>query len=257
MTPVLIGVALIMAVTVVLLFAAHASRQEQGTVDVDRAPDRPVPFGFATAWLAIRTADTVRVLEALDLTEPVRASWKGGIAATYDEATSDSHVFVAPPVAGWTMVIGLVVPQPAGPAYYDRAGQLLASLAQEFPDVQYFFNYPPLDLYGWARWKDGRLLRAFAMGGEGILWNTGRLTDGETHAGLRLPPDSGNSRRTAWQETHTYPSEELVIRLAAEWSLDPSTINKREAAAGLGYLGRAPARWRLKRIPMARRALGI
>jgi hypothetical protein len=74
---------------------------------------------------------------------------------------------------------------------------------------------------------------------------------------LRLPPDSGNSRRTAWQETHTYPSEELVIRLAAEWSLDPSTINKREAAAGLGYLGRAPARWRLKRIPMARRALGI
>ncbi len=257
MTWVLIGLAALMAVTVVLLFMAHASRLQQVVADVDRAPDRPVPFGYATAWLAIRTADTIRVLEALDLTEPVRASWKGGIAATYDEATADTHVFVAPPVAGWTFVIGLTLPQPAGIAYYDRAGQLLEALASEFPDVQYYFNYPLLDLYGWARWKDGRLLRAFAMGGEGVLWNSGKLTEGEKQVGLRLPPAGKSASKSAWQETHSYPSEELVVRLAGEWSFDPTAIDKRDAVAGLGYLGRAPGVWRLKRISAARRALGI
>lgn len=257
MTWVLIGLAAFMAVTVVLLFMAHASGQEQATADVDRDPDRPVPFGYATAWLAIRTADTIRVLEALDVTEPVRASWKGGLAATYVEATSDSHVFVAPSVAGWTFVIGLTLPQPAGPAYHDRAGQLLAALAGEFSDVQYYFAYPLLDLYGWARWKDGRMLRAFAMGGEGVLWNAGKLTEGEKLAGLRLPAAVKDGRKIVWQESHTYPSEENVVRLAAEWSLDPTTIDRRDATAALGYLGRAPAEWRLKRIGAARRALGL
>jgi hypothetical protein len=257
MTWVLTGVALLMATVAVWMFAMHAARQKRATAEVDRMPDRPVPFGYRTAWLAIRTSDTIRVLEALDLTELSRASWSGGIAATYDEAMSESHVFVSPPVAGWTLVIGVVLPQPASAVYHDRAGQLLAGLAGEFRDVQYYFNYPPLDLYGWARWKEGRLLRAFAMGGEGILWDAGKLTEGEQRAGLRLPVTGKDGRKSAWQEHYTYPSEDAVIGLAAHWSLDPTAIDRSQAVAGLGYLGRAPAHWRLKRIPAARRALGI
>ena len=42
--------------------------------------------------------------------------------------------------------------KPAGFALHTR-------LATEFTDVQYYFAYPPLDLYGWSRWKDGRLVR--------------------------------------------------------------------------------------------------
>ncbi|MEZ5926553.1 MAG: hypothetical protein R3D57_19470 [Hyphomicrobiaceae bacterium] len=256
MTWVLIGLAGVMAATVVMLFAAHAVRQKPVVV-VDRAPDRPVPFGYATAWLAVRTADSIRLLEALDLTAAERASWRGGVAATYAEETSDRDVFVSPSVAGWTFVIGLALPQPAGPAYHDRAGQLLAQLADEFPDVQYYFTYPPLDLYGWARWKDGRLLRAFAIGGEGVLWNAGRATAAERLAGLRLPPEGKGGRNPVWHEGYTYPDEEQVLRLAAEWSLDPTTIDKRDASVALGYLGHAPAQWQLKRISAARRALRI
>lgn len=254
MTWLLIGLAGLIAVSVVALFAAHAARRPPAP-DIDRAPDRPIPFGYATAWLAVRTADTIRLIEALDLTETVRASWKGGIATAYDEMRSDSHVFVSPPVAGWSFVIGLTLPQPAGPAYQDRAGQLLAALAREFADVQYYFTYPPLDLYGWARWKDGRLVRAFAMGSEGVLWNAGRPTPEEKAAGLKLPSPGRDGHRSVWHESYTYPSEEQVIRLAAEWSLDPSTIDRRDAVAALGYAGRAPASWRLKRISGVRRAL--
>lgn len=253
----IMGLAGLTAASVVVLFAVHAARRPQPDDGIDRAPDKPIPFGYATAWLAVRTADTIRLIEALDLTQTVRASWKGGIAAAYDEARAGTHVFVSAPVAGWSFVIGLPLPQPAGPAYEDRAGQLLASLATEFADVQYYFTYPPLDLYGWSRWKDGRLVRAFAMGGEGVLWNAGRPTPEEKAAGLKLPAPGKHAARSIWHDTHTYPGEEHVIRLAAEWSLDPTTIDRRDAVASLGYVGRAPAVWQLKRISGLKRALRI
>lgn len=243
------------AALVMIVLAVHALRRAAPGDPIDRAPDRPLPFGYATAWLAVRTADTMRLLEALDLTQAVRASWKGGIAAAYDEAHAGSHVFVSSPVAGWSFVIGLTLPQPAGADYEDRAGQLLAGLAAEFAEVQYYFTYPPLDLYGWSRWKDGRLVRAFAMGGEGVLWNAGRPTLEEKAAGLKLPPPAKGPRAGVWHETYTYPSEEQVIRLAAELSLDPTTIDRRDAVASLGFIGRAPGHWRLKRISGLKRAL--
>ena len=37
-------------------------REERIVFDV--APDRPVPFGYKMAWLALRTRDTQRVVEA-------------------------------------------------------------------------------------------------------------------------------------------------------------------------------------------------
>ena len=99
--------------------------------------------------------------------------------------------------------------------------------------------------------------RVLAMGGEGVLWNAGRPTPEEKAAGLKLPAPGKHAARSIWHDTHTYPGEEHVIRLAAEWSLDPTTIDRRDAVASLGYVGRAPAVWRLKRISGLKRALRI
>ena len=93
------------------------------------------------------------------------------------------------------------------------------------------------------------------MGGEGVLWNTGRPTPEEKAAGLKLPAPGRTAAKGAWHDTYDYTSEERVIRLAAEWSLDPTTIDRRDAVASLGHIGRAPGYWRLKRISGLKRAL--
>ena len=79
---------------------------------------------------------------------------------------------------GWTFVVGLPLPHPVGRGFVDKCTPMLVDLGGRFEEVQYFFSYPPIDYYAWARVKDGRLVRAFAVSDEGIVWNKGRATQG-------------------------------------------------------------------------------
>lgn len=58
-------------------------------------------------------------------------------------------------------------------------------------------------------------------------------------------------RGDAGGELLLYPTEDHVIGLAAEWSLDPTRVDARRAEPGLGYVGLAPQRWRPERVRKA------
>jgi hypothetical protein len=204
------------------------------------SPDTPVAFGYETAWIAIRTRETGRVVELLGLEAPGPASWETGIAAIYDAHLAARHVFVSPPVAGWTFVAGLALPHPIGSRFADRCTPLLAALGRELLEVQYFFTCPDLDFYAWARVADGKLTRAFGWGDEGVIWNSGAVTREEKAIGLRFAGASGGPDAIPLEP----PTEDHVIALAGHWGLDPTTLGEIDAAPGLGVLGRAPQHWR-------------
>ena len=160
------------------------------------------------------------------------------------------HVFVSPPVDGWTFVVGLPLPHPVGRAFADKCTPLLLDLGAQFPEVQYYFTYPLIDFFAWARIKDGRLVRAFAIGDEGIVWNKGRTTREEKALGLKLFELRGVRGRKgdAGGEIILYPTEDHVMRIAAGWSLDPTMLGEAPAEASIGYVGLAPLRWRPERL---------
>ncbi len=95
--------------------------------------------------------------------------------------------------------------------------------------MQYFFAYPPVDLFAWARLLDGRLMRAFAIGDSGVVWNKGRATKEERSLGLKLFDFRGVRGRKgdAGGEIILYPTEEHVLRLAGRWSQDPDQARRR------------------------------
>lgn len=219
----------------------------------DRAPDRPQPFGYRMAWLAIRTTDTQQVIDALGLKSVQASNWSSGLGTAYSEELGETHVFVAPPVEGWTFVIGLPLPHPLGPAFHDKATPFLLELGGAFSEVQYYFSYPVIDFFAWARVVDGRLVRAFAIGDEGVIWNKGRPSRPERAMGLRLFELRGiqGRRGDAGGELLLYPTEDHVIALAAQWSLDPTRIDARRVDPALGYVGLAPRRWRPERVRKA------
>lgn len=216
-------------------------------------PDRPVAFGYKMSWLAIRTRDTNRVVEALGLVAPVPCNWQSGIGTVYDGELGETHVFVSPPVSGWTFVVGLPLPHPLGRAFADRSTPLLLDLGHHFPEVQYFFTYPLIDFYAWTKINDGRLVRAFAIGDEGIVCNKGRTTREEKLLGLKLFELRGVRGRKgdAGGEMILYPTEDHVMRIASGWSLDPTRIADKPAEPTLGYIARAPASWRPVRLRQA------
>jgi hypothetical protein len=215
----------------------------------EASPDGPCAFGSDMAWLAIRTDYPEDVVDALRLGEAMPCNWNSGIGSVYDDRLGASHVFVTPPVRGWTFVVGLPLPHPVGRGFVDKCTPLLVDLGGRFEEAQYFFSFPPIDYYAWARVRDGRLVRAFAVSDEGVVWNKGRISKEERGLGLRLFELRGVRGRKgdAGGELILHPTEDHVMRLAQLWSVDPTALHLEAEPEALGYIARAPEAWRAER----------
>lgn len=216
-------------------------------------PDTPCAFGTDMAWLAVRNAEPAELVAALELAGAAPCNWQSGIGAVYDDALGAQHVFVSPPVGEWTFVVGLALPHPVGRGFIDKSTPLLIDLGARFEEVQYFFSFPPIDYFAWMRVQDGRLVRAFAVTDEGIVWNKGRPSKEERALGLRLFELRGVRGRKgdAGGELILYPTEDHVMRLAARWSIDPTTLGNRQGGDDAGYIALAPQNWRAERLRRA------
>lgn len=236
--------------TVAVAAFVLAPRVNVGQVVYDEQPDGPRPFGYRMGWLAIRTRDTERVIERLGLTDTISANWDNGLGTVYAETDSENQVFVSPPVNGWTFVVGLALPQPLGKTFVDKTVPLLLDLGSQFIEVQYYLAYPALDCFAWARVIDGKLIRAYAINDEGVVWNKGKPSKEEKTLGNRLYEVRGVKKRRSDGEGELimYPTEQHLMMLAGKWSLDPSRLDVMPPSAALGHVGHAPLRWRPERM---------
>jgi hypothetical protein len=242
-------IGIMVALTVAAAAFLLAPRLADGRIRFEIKPDRPRAFGYKMAWLAIRTRDGAKIAEILDLA-PVPCNWNSGLGTVYDDRLGENHVFVTAPVDGWTFVVGLCLPHPTSRAFVDKWTPLLVQLGSRFPEVQYFFTYPPIDFFAWARIVEGKLVRAFAIGDQGILLSRGKPTREERRLGLKLFEMRGVKGRTgdAGGELVLHPTEDHVMRLAQAWSLDPTRLDASSAEPALGAVALAPAAWRAERL---------
>ncbi|MEM1371792.1 MAG: hypothetical protein AAGG72_06135 [Pseudomonadota bacterium] len=211
------------------------------------APDGPLPFGEDTAWLALRTDNTIEVVDALQLNEPRTVTWQDGLAAALEQSSeATGEVFVTPPVSGWTFVVGLALPLQMGRSFSDPLSPLMVGLSRRFDDVQYFVNCPELDYFAWQRMRSGQAMRIFAATDDGIVTNRGMPTFEERALGMTMFELRGVRDRQgdAGGELLLHPTSQHVLKLAAVWGLDPTRLSSRDAAPGLGYVGGAPRGWK-------------
>jgi hypothetical protein len=247
-------IAIMVALTIAVAAYVLAPRMAEPRIIFEQKPDHPAGFGYRMAWLAVRTRDTEAVLDELGLIGAERCNWRSGIGSVYDTELGDDRIFVSPPVNGWTFVVGLALPHPVGRVFADKCMPLLMRLGKRFVEVQYFFAYPPIDVFAWARLLEGRVVRAFAITDSGVVWNKGRSTKEERALGLKLFDFRGvrGRRGDAGGEMILYPTEEHVLRLAERWSLDPTRLDGADVPTpGLGYIALAPMTWRPQRLRKA------
>ncbi len=245
---------LLTILTVAVIASVMAPRMADGRVLYGKTPDGPCPFGYRMSWLAVRTRNTRKVVEILGLGEVEACNWQSGIGAAYDAGLGQTRLFVSPPVNGWTFVVGLALPQPLGAAFVDKNGPLLLRLGEVFIEVQYYFAYPMMDFFAWARLIDGRLVRGFAISDEGVIWNVGKPSKDERSLGLKLFDVRGPRGRKgdAGGPLIMYPTEDHVMRLAGRWGIDPIKVDVApRTKPALGYIGTAPSVWRSERVRKA------
>lgn len=198
-----------------------------------------VAFGYQCGWLAIRGASPDRVIAALALDEVRPSGWPDGIAAAYE-----GGVFVSPPADGWVLVVSTALPDAGDDEHADEITPLVTALSRDLDaTVQYFGTHRVVEYHAWAWAERGALVRAYAYAGEqGVTaLDVGPPTPAEQALELRLfderSPEAADD--AYWERDDLrYPDEDLVLAIAAAWSLDPKILDGRAVADG--WLGRWP-----------------
>ena len=199
----------------------------------------PEPFGWRTSWIAVKMAEARLMCADLRLTRTRSCDWEVGLR----EASQDG-IFLTPSIEGWTLVVGLSLPDAAA----DETLPLIVSLSERYGSTQYFGNHRVVDYYAWARAERGRLKRAFAYLGEQgvVLWDRGELTVEEAELGQNFfePVSAENLANhsvmeplTGLKKNQRFPTEHDVFRIAYKWSIDPTQIQEYEISGDSGILG--------------------
>lgn len=195
-------------------------------------PDRPVPFGQDMAWVCVCSTETAAVAEAMALHDLREATWGEGIEAAHRGA-----VYVTPPVAEWTLVVGTPLFRSAErPA--DTVRSLLLRLSDRFGEAHYFSNHAGVGLSVWARAREGRFVRGFGWlaARNECLWDEGSATEEEEAIGFRFQAGRPSVDLGEGGEPIPLP-DDSVLQLASVWSIDPSTLDDEFKEPGSGLLG--------------------
>ena len=181
-----------------------------------------VGFGGKQAWLAVRDGDPAEVLRALGLRDLGEVRWRDGIDVAH---LTDDRVAVTPPLPGardtrWVLAAGRYLLRPGTPL------DVTALSARLGTEVQFFATHRVTEMHRWQRAADGVPVRTF-----GYVGQTGEVTSwhgdpdpAERDAGLPASFDD---------DTTVLVAERDVLKVAAAWSLDPTTLNGRRAPGPL------------------------
>ena len=168
-------------------------------------------------WLAVRSQNPHAIQSALGVQHARECSWSDALARSFEP-----RLFISPPVNGWIVVMGCDLPDPADDI--DECFKFLAGLSQKLGEVQFFSRNRAVAHHGWARLNNGKVLRAYAWAGE-TLWNQGPLTAAERDLKMRCLAYTEGSDVLGYGEREQLSNNtERVVRLAAAWSLDPTSV---------------------------------
>ncbi|MEN6627568.1 MAG: hypothetical protein ABFD69_15195 [Candidatus Sumerlaeia bacterium] len=206
---------------------------DEPPIEVD--PCAPQAFGYKCAWLAIRTGEPEKVVEALGLTEVRPCSWAEGIKVAYI-----GRVFVSPPVNGWVFAVSF-----AFPSEPETIAPFLEEVGGHFDEVQYFGTHRVVEYHAWALARAGKIVRAYAYLGERgeTLWDVGPKTPGELELGVNFFDERSPEAKDEKYFERTdlaYPDEEYVMQIAGKWSVNPDLLEEMALPPGSGLTGRLP-----------------
>lgn len=212
------GVVLIGAVAMITVHR-HQLRQwrrQNRLVDpltqLTSARRRAVAFPLPNRWIAIRSSNTPHLRAVLSLRGPA-VGWSDALSRARDR-----ELFLSPAVDGWSFVIGGALPDPA--IDVDAVYRMLVGLSREIGEVQFFSLDRVLGFHGWARLRDGRVLRGYAWAGE-TLWNEGRMTLDERLLGFRCHDYGEEPPVVQYGETNpAITNTERVPLLARRWGME-------------------------------------
>ena len=180
-------------------------------------------------WLAVRSARPRLVQNALGLDKATPCTWEEGLSAAHED-----RLFISAPIGGWVLVLGSCLPELED---VDRCYRFIMELSRKVGHVEYFAMNRALNHHAWVQAEQGTILRAYAWAGR-TVWNQGVKTRGESELGLVCFSYTDEPQRLLFGDGDPFAANtEKVSRLAARWSVDPTTLDPRLFRENYGIAG--------------------
>ncbi len=202
---------------------------------INMIEDQPIGFGYKCIWFAVKTTDKERVSKIIGLKKQMPSNWEYGIKRAYENS-----IFISPEIQGWTFVVGWGLPDGSSTSSMSEVTTLLNALSKEFGEAQFYVSHRVVEYHGWIKSWEGQIVRSYFYLGEQVknIEIFGEATEVEKGYKLVNTFSKEAQHDSYWdREDLTYPDEELVMRIADSWSIDPSKLEEYKGSNGLGILG--------------------
>jgi hypothetical protein len=201
--------------------------RSQAAVPADQ-PDLPIAFGDKCGWFCVRTTEGRKVAASFGLKGVRRSNWYKG----FDAAFTDQF-FVTPAVDGWTMVLGVELPDAETEEGKRKIQALLRRLSKSYGEAQYFACFLPVGLECWMKARDGTLIRAYAEEDNKVLFDEGQREENEERAAT----PTASSMAQLWSVNPEKLEERKDLEPGLGWTGTKNRGVEDEGAAGAARLG--------------------
>jgi hypothetical protein len=198
--------------------------------------DQPVSFGYKCMWFAIKSVHTEELIKILGLSNIRPCNWNIGIEKAYENS-----VYITPPINGWTLACGRGLPHGDTKEGIEFVKSILQKLSKEYGEAQFFCTHRVTEYHCWIKAVEGNIERVYSYlgeAGENIMIE-GVATDFEKTLHL-VDTFSNDAKEKNYfeREDINLPDEEIVMKVAENWSIDPTTLeNRNDIMSALGLLG--------------------
>lgn len=212
--------------------AAYENKSHSEKIEAN--PDTPIDFGYKTLWIAVNTTDKVALAKTLALKQIVPANWKSGIIQAQKK-----KLFLTPSIGEWTLITGRKLQATDSLESLLEIEQLLCNLSSTFGEAQFFETHRVSECHCWMKSQNGKMLRTYAYWGDTgkTIKVAGALTKPERELNL-FDSNTYDTLSPIEQAQIEYADEELVLRIAESWSVNPSNLSDRsDIKKESGFIG--------------------
>lgn len=220
----------------VLVDLVDIKSEENNENNDSKTPDSPVGFGYKTMWIAVKTDNQPKIATLLGMKDATSSNWKNGIERAYKNS-----IFITPTIDGWTLAVGWGLPSGDSEISLIEIKKILKKLSVEFSEAHFFSTHRVVDFHCWIKSTNGNIDRLYSYLGESgeNIEISGSPTEFEKNYKF-INMFSEESKRDDYfdRQDLTYPDEELVMKIANNWSIDPTTLENRTEIKKLGLVGK-------------------
>jgi predicted MPP superfamily phosphohydrolase len=188
--------------------------------------DNPVDFGYKIVWIAIKTNNKQRIAEILNLKDTKPSNWKSGIENAYENS-----VYITPQIGKWTLAVGMKLVTGDTKESIEELEKILNKLSLEFGEAQFFGTHRVVEYHNWMKSVNGKTERIYSYIGESgeNIKVFGNPTEIEKGLNLFNSFSKEAEDDNYWErEDLIFADEELVMKIAENWSVNPTKLTERK-----------------------------